>query len=267
MKKYLSFFRLRFTLGLQYRVAALAGIATQFAWGFMEVMIFAAFYRGDKNAFPMSLSATSSYIWLGQAFLAFFASWMLDNDIFESIKSGDIAYEMCRPIDIYNIWFSRSAATRLSRAVLRCLPILFVAALLPAPYGMEKPESFRFFLLFLLTLFLGLMVTVAFSMLIYLLTFFTISPLGLRLVFSSAVDFFSGAVIPLPFFPGPLRHFMELLPFGAMQNVPLRIYSGSMASREIKEAVCLQIFWLILLIAAGKLLCRLAERKITVQGG
>lgn len=254
-------------MGLQYRVAALAGIATQFAWGFMEVMIFCAFYRGDKNAFPMSLSAACSYVWLGQAFLTFFASWMLDNDILDSIKNGDIAYEMCRPIDIYNIWFSRNTATRLSRAVLRCLPILFVAALLPAPYGMAKPESFLLFLLFLLTLFLGLMVTVAFSMLIYVLTFFTVSPMGLRLLFSSAVDFFAGAVIPLPFFPKPMQHVMELLPFGAMQNVPLRIYSGSMPSRDIKEAVCLQIFWLILLIASGKLLCRYAEKKITVQGG
>lgn len=34
MKKYLSFFRLRFVNGIQYRAAALAGIVTQFAWGF-----------------------------------------------------------------------------------------------------------------------------------------------------------------------------------------------------------------------------------------
>ena len=45
--KYLSFFRLRFAMGLQYRTAALAGIVTQFVWGFMEIMIFKAFYRAD----------------------------------------------------------------------------------------------------------------------------------------------------------------------------------------------------------------------------
>lgn len=53
MKKYLSFFRLRFAMGLQYRTAALAGITTQFAWGFMEIMIFHAFYRADAASFPM----------------------------------------------------------------------------------------------------------------------------------------------------------------------------------------------------------------------
>ena len=46
MKKYLSFFRLRFSMGLQYRAAALAGIVTQFFWGFMEIMAFRAFYHG-----------------------------------------------------------------------------------------------------------------------------------------------------------------------------------------------------------------------------
>ncbi len=43
MNKYLSFFRLSFTMGLQYRAAALAGIVTQFAWGFLEILVFWAF--------------------------------------------------------------------------------------------------------------------------------------------------------------------------------------------------------------------------------
>lgn len=52
-----------------------------------------------------------------------------------------------------------------------------------------------------------------------------------------------------------------------MQNVALRIYSGSMAVNEIKEAVGLQIFWFAVLIFMGSTLCRYAEKKVTVQGG
>lgn len=54
MKKYLSFFRLRFSMGLQYRVAAFAGLVTQFAWGGMLILAYRAFYRADPNAFPMT---------------------------------------------------------------------------------------------------------------------------------------------------------------------------------------------------------------------
>lgn len=267
MKKYLSFFRLRFSMGLQYRVAALAGIVTQFFWGFMEIMIFSAFYRADAAAFPMSLSATASYIWMQQAFLAFFAAWMMEGEIFDSIVNGNIAYELCRPIDIYNMWFARSIANRMSRAVLRCFPILLVAAFLPAPYGLSAPASGLHFFLSLATLLLGLAVTVSFCVFIYVLTFFTISPQGLRMLFLSSVEFFAGAVIPLPFFPEKVQKIMELLPFAAMQNVPLRIYSGSMSGAEMKKAILLQIFWLIVVTAAGKLLCRVALKKVVVQGG
>ena len=267
MKKYLSFFRLRFVMGMQYRAAALAGIITQFAWGFMEIMIYRAFYRGDAQAFPMSFSATASYIWLQQAFLAFFAVWMMENEIFDAILNGNIAYELCRPINVYDMWYARSIANRLSRALLRCFPILVIAALIPAPYGIAPPESMLHFALFLSTLLLGLGVTVSFCMLIYVLSFFTISPQGLRMLFTSAVEFFAGAVIPLPFFPDRVRYVMELLPFASMQNVALRIYSGSMGGKEIKKAVILQVFWLIVLTGSGRLLCRLVQKRVTIQGG
>lgn len=267
MKKYLSFFRLRFAMGLQYRTAALAGIVTQFAWGFMEIMIFHAFYQADAAAFPMSFSATVSYIWLQQAFLAFFNAWMMENDIFDSIINGNVAYELCRPISIYNMWFSRSVATRLSRAVLRCFPVLIVAAFVPYPYGIDAPASPLHFLLFVITLILGLAVTVAFCLLIYVLTFFTISPQGLRMIFTSTVEFFAGGVIPLPFFPEKVQKVMELLPFASMQNVALRIYSASMSPPEMKKAILLQIFWLVIITATGKILCSLAEKRITIQGG
>lgn len=267
MKKYLSFFRLRFTMGLQYRTAALAGIVTQFVWGFMEIMMFRAFYQADASAFPMTFSDTASYLWLQQAFLAFFAAWMMENEIFDSIVNGNIAYELCRPINIYNMWYSRSIANRLSRAVLRCFPILLVAIFIPYPYGINAPASLKHFILFLITLTLGLMMTVSFCMLIYVITFFTISPQGLRMVFTSTVEFFAGAVIPLPFFPKKVQEIMELLPFASMQNVALRIYSGSMSNYEMQKAIILQVFWLLVVTMSGKLLCRLAEKHVTVQGG
>lgn len=233
MKKYLFFFRLRFTMGLQYRAAALAGIATQFAWGFLEILVFRSFYRAEPEMFPMTMSATASYVWMQQAFLALFATWMMENDIFETIANGNISYSLCRPIKIYHMWFSQSTATRVSRAVLRCFPILIFAAFLPENYRMAKPASALHFSLFVITLILGLLVTVAFSMLVYILTFYTISPQGVRIVFTSMVEFLAGAVIPLPFFPANWQRVLEILPFASMQNVALRIYSGSMTAAEM----------------------------------
>ena len=147
------------------------------------------------------------------------------------------------------------------------MPILIVAVFLPDPYGLRGPADTFHFLLFLLTLILGLMVMVAFSMLIYILACFTLSSDGLRILFSSAVEFFAGAVIPLPFFPEGMRKVMELLSFAAMQNVTLRVYSGDLSGIELWKAVVLQVFWMITLVALGKLLSQRAEKRAVVQGG
>lgn len=101
----------------------------------------------------------------------------------------------------------------------------------------------------------------------YIVAFFTISPQGLRILFTSMVDFLSGAIIPLPFMPEKVREFVELLPFAGMFNVPIRIYSGDLSGAEMIRGIELQCFWLVILVFFGKVLCRVAERKIVVQGG
>ncbi|MBR3794923.1 MAG: ABC-2 family transporter protein [Clostridia bacterium] len=267
MKKYMSFFRMRFQMGLQYRTAAIAGMTTQFAWGLMEIMVFRAFYAADPAAFPMTFEATASYIWLQQAFLAIFAAWLLEPEIFDCIVSGNVAYELCRPVHIYDMWFARSMASRLSRVALRCFPILFVALLLPKPYGISTPSSAAQFAVFLITLVLSFLVSVAFYMWIYVLTFYTISPMGLRIMVASVVEFLSGGGVPLPFFPEKVQRVLEFLPFASMQNVPLRVYSGSMSQMQTQQAVALQLLWLIVLVALGRTMCDRALRRVSVQGG
>lgn len=254
-------------MGLQYRAAALAGVFTQFIWGGMEVLVFRAFYQADSSAFPMSLQATCSYVWLQQAFLALFMGWLMENEVFEGIKSGNIVYELCRPIDLYHMLFFRSMAHRISRATLRCMPILIIASFLPAPYGLSLPVSPMAGGLFLLGTGLGLLVTVAFCMLVYISVFYTISPQGIRMLAVSALELLTGSILPLPFFPQGIRRVLELLPFAAMQNVPLRIYSGNLAGAESLRALSLQLFWLVFLVIGGRLLMKNASKKIVLQGG
>ncbi len=265
--KYRAIFRIRFLNGLQYRLAALAGLSTQFFWGFMEILLFRAFYRADAAAFPMEFPALVSYIWLQQAFLTLYQSWYFENEIFDAITGGNVAYELCRPMNLYAFWFTRGMANRLSKAALRCLPVLLVAFLLPEPYGMTLPVSLPVFLLFLATMGMALLLAVSMTMLIYGLTFYTMSPLGLRTIFSSAAEFCSGALVPLPFLPEKMQEVLELLPFASVQNLPFRIYSGDIAGMEIVRGVALQIFWTASLTMLGMWIFRNALKRAVVQGG
>jgi ABC-2 type transport system permease protein len=267
MKSYISYFKIRFIQGLQYRTAAYAGIATQFAWGFMYIMLYEAFYSSNPAMAPMEFSQLSSYLWLNQAFLALFMTWFLDNEIFELIRSGNVSYELCRPLDIYNLWFAKSCATRLSKTLLRCFPILIIAFFLPQPYKFNLPASWMATLLFFLAMFFAFIVVVAYCMLVYILTFYTISPMGVRLALVMTADFLSGGLVPLPLLPIWLTKYIYLSPFAAMQNVPFRIYSGNLGVYEGLWAISLQVIWAIILIIFGKFLLSRTIKTVVVQGG
>lgn len=267
MKKYLAVVKIRFLNSLQYRTAALAGMVTQFVWGFMEILAFSAFYKENPGAFPMEFSQTVSYIWMQQAFLALFMMWFFEHDIFASITSGSIAYELTRPIDLYDRWFCQSAANRLAKAALRCMPILLIALVVPEPFRMSGPAGIFQFSFFLISAVLSLCVVVSFSMLIYISAFYTLSPVGVRLIAAVLSDFLAGATIPLPFFPEPYRSVAECLPFAAMQNMPLRIYSGNLSGGDMARGMLLQVFWFLLLTLWGKLMMKNALKRVVVQGG
>lgn len=267
MKKYLSFFKIKFVEGLQYRAAAWAGISTQFAWGGMTILMFFAFYQNGENRFPMTFSALSTYIWMQQAFLALFMAWNFDNEIFESITSGSIAYELCRPCDIYSMWFTKSMATKLSKAVLRCFPILIVAVFLPEPFNVTLPANWTAGILFLVSAILGVLVLVSFSMLIYISAFYTISPMGIKILAGTIGEFLAGAIIPIPFFPENLQPIINALPFASIQNTPFLIYTGYISGTEALQSVMLQLVWLVVLAVAGRILIARALKKVVVQGG
>ncbi len=267
LRKYWCVFRIRFNAGLQYRAAAWGGIVTQFFWGFLNILLFVAFYQANPSAFPMSLRAVSAYVWLRQAFFSLFCSTRFDGSLFEAITSGSVAYELVRPIDLYDLWYTKNLAMRFSDAVLRMAPILVIALLLPAPYGLILPPTPLAFVVTLLSVILATLVITATSMFVYILTFYTMQPRGLRGIYFSIVDFFSGSLIPLPFFPDSFRVILDLTPFATIMDIPLRIYSGDIPGTELLQKLFLQVFWLIVMVLLGKLLMRRALRRTVIQGG
>ena len=267
MKKYFCFFKLRFATGLQYRMASVTALTTQLIWGLMECLAYKAIAEASDGNLPMNYSSIVTYIWLKEALLALFNTWATDNDLFAMIANGNIAYELCRPVSIYSMWFSRTTGARIAEAIMRCTPVLLCAFLMPKAYRMTLPVNGVSFLLFLLTMLLALGITVAFCMIVYMLCFFTISPQGWRMVLTGAVDFLSGNIIPLPFFPKKYLFLVELSPFAYMQNIPFRIYCGDLAGGEIYPCILKQIFWLVTLMFLGIVLWKQAEKRIVVQGG
>ena len=267
MKPYFSLLRVRFLNGLQYRAAALGGMATQFFWGLMLVFIYAAFYDGADSSDGFLFKDLISFIWLQQAFLSFNMLYDWDAELLDMITSGGISYELCRPINIYPLWYAKLFAKRLARGVLRFAPIVILGFLMPYPYNLSSPESPLSFLLFVLTLFIGLALLVAISMMVYISIFKTMSPIGSVGILGIVGEFFSGMTIPIPLMPAWLQRVCMSLPFRWASDLPLRVYSGNIGSAEAIIGIAVQMAWILVLVAAGSLIMKRVARLSIVQGG
>lgn len=267
MKPYFSLLRVRFLNGLQYRAAAFGGLATQFFWGLMLIFIYSAFYGDAAYSNGFSFNDLVTYVWLQQAFLAFIFLYDWDSELFDMITTGGISYELCRPINLYQIWYVKLFSKRLASGLLRFSPTLIVGFLLPYPYNLSLPYSLLAFLLFIVTLFLGLLLLVSISMMIYISVFKTMHPAGSMMIFGIVGEFFAGMTIPIPLMPLWLQDITSYMPFRYTADLPLRVYSGHIGTQEALAGIAMQVLWIVILVTAGVLIMKRVTRLSIIQGG
>ena len=183
MKSYITYFKLKFKTGLQYRAAALAGMATQVFFGFVYVSIYVAFYESGSGNLPMKLNEVVSYVWLGQSMYAIIYMWYKDKEILNLIKSGNIAYELCRPQDLYFMWASKILGERLSSTMLRILPVILFALILPNPYNLDLSITLPRLLLFIVAMVLATMLMTVLVLLYHVICLFTLDEKGIINIF------------------------------------------------------------------------------------
>ena len=266
MKFYFSYFKLRFITSLQYRKAALAGIATQIFFGFVFLMIYIAFYESGDNNAPMKLNEVVTYMWLGQAFLSLTYMYYKDNEIFSLIRTGNIAYELIRPQKLYYIWFFKVTAQRVAGCLLRFLPVLVISLLLPYPYNLSIPGIGNF-IMFLLTLSIGTFLMSAIICLYHILALKMLNEKGIVTFFCAIADVLAGSTVPVPFLPKPLFVLANILPFRYVSDLPFRVFSGNISVMEATYGIGIQVIWMFILILIGNLLLNKILRRVVVQGG
>jgi len=267
MKTYLSYFKLKFKTGLQYRAAAFAGMATQTFFGLVYVAIYVAFYESGADNLPMELHELVSYVWLGQSFFVLVYLWYKDKEIIKLIKTGNIAYELCRPQDLYYMWASKILGERLSSVALRFLPVIIFALLLPSPFNLDLSITLPRFLLFVIVMILSILLMGALMLLYHVICLHTLDEKGIVNIFMIISDVLSGLVVPVPFFPDYLKNISNILPFRYITDFPFRLYVGNIGYNEAFIGIIIQIIWILILVLLGRFITKKALQKAVIQGG
>ena len=263
MNPYLAILSSRFRTLLQYRAAAIAGIGTQLFFGLVRMMIYDGFYSSSTTTQPMTHDQVLTYIWLGQALLLL-TLLAVDRDVADMIRTGNVVYEMIRPLDLYSYWYARAFSGRAAPLLMRSGPILIVAGLF---LSLQAPVSMVAGTLFLLSAFLGLLLAASLVALITISMLWTISGEGVSRLVPPLIFFFSGIIIPLPFFPEWLQPLLDFLPFRGLIDTPFRLYLGHLGGAAAIAAVVHQVLWLSVFVIAGRWILSRGLGRLVVQGG
>ncbi|NMA84819.1 MAG: ABC transporter permease [Epulopiscium sp.] len=267
MRAYSSIIKIRFILLLQYRMAAFAGICTQFFFGIIRVMVFYAFYHSTVTKAPMTYYQAITYIWIGQATIGMLP-WNGDGEIQKLIRNGNVSYELLRPINLYNHWFARAIALRTAPTMLRAIPIFFIALfLLPKEYNMLYPPTWGALLGWLVTTVGALMISCTITNMINIFTLWSLAGDGIIRLLAAIVTLCSGMIVPLPLFPEGLGKIIQILPFSGLVDVPARFYTGHIPFHHLPYYLIYQLFWMIILYALGQWILSKKLKDIIVQGG
>lgn len=266
-RKYFAVLKINLIMGLQYSVAAFTGILTQFAFGIFHIMIYKAFYDSAKTPPDMPFDKLVSYLWCIQAFLALITVWWQDNDLLQNIADGNIAYELNKPVGLYNYCFARICGKRIANVTLRFLPILIFAQMMPEPYNMKLPGNPVSALLFIGSLVISLVLVVSVSMFLYIITLKTLSPVAPRMIMSVTFDFFSGLVIPVPLMPESFQKILFFLPFRYISDWQFQIFTENISNARAAQGLLVGTAWAFILLAAGQILMGRMQKSIVIQGG
>ena len=263
MKAYLSVFRMRLRLETQYRGAVLGGVACQVFFGLILVAIYRALYFGKPQS--MSLSHITTYVWLQQAFFRMLLA--SDADLMDKIRTGGIVYDLCRPLHLYGFYYARIMAQKLMGSLLRAVPMLIFAALLPEGWGISLPASLPALALAVAALLLGLCCVCAMENITMAFTMRTLDPRGFQAMLNLLMMILSGNILPLTLYPDSWQRLITLLPYAQMLDAPIRLYTGEYALEQAPEVLLLQAVWTVLLVSLGLLGWHRNQSRMIIQGG
>lgn len=263
MTPYLALLRVRLAALFQYRMIAFAGFFTQVFWGILKMMIVTAFYRESTMAQPITVEQAVTFIWLGQALLQLLP-WSIDKELEAQVKSGQIAYELIRPIELYGLFFCRSFAIRSIPTVMRGIPLFLFAGLF---FFLPPPVSLGAGIVFVLSLFCSVLLSSAITTLVVISLFWTLSGEGIVRLLPHTAVVLSGLVVPLPLFPDWMQPFLSFQPFRGVIDIPCRLYTGIIPLSESLFYLGFQLMWFFLLALLGKYLMQRAVKQFVVQGG
>lgn len=247
-----------------YRLAMLAGLATNVVFGFIRVgILLAALQSAGGTIAGYRAGSMSTYIWLSQGLIGAMAlfSW---TEISQRVRTGDIAVDLARPVDLQTAYLAMDLGRAVYTFLPRGLPSVLVGAV---TVGLVMPAAVLPYLLGLVSILLGVAISFYCRFAVNLISFWIVEVRGVLTLYVVAATFLAGLYVPVHLFPHWLAVLASATPFPSILQTPIDVLSGYVTGPAAVEEVGVQLIWLIVCGALGRTLMSAGHRRLVVQGG
>ncbi|WP_327252935.1 ABC transporter permease [Streptomyces sp. NBC_01244] len=253
-----------------YGTATAAGVFTNTVFGFILAYTYIALWDERPGLGGYDQSEALTFMWVSQALLAAGAliGGGFQEEFQERVRTGDIAVDLYRPADLQAWWLAGDLGRAVFQLLGRGVVPLVIGGLV---FQLALPTAPLRWLLFLVSVFLGLVVSFALRYLLGLAAFWLMDGAGINMMATVVSIFCSGMLLPLTVFPGGFGEFVRVLPWAAMLQVPVDVLlgggGGAGGAARTAGALGFQAAWAVVLLGLGRLVQSAATRKVVVQGG
>ena len=261
---YLAFVRQSFQKRMQYRVANLAGLTTNFFFLLVHIFVYTAFYAASTEPQPLSLNEIITYFVLCQVSFMLMPFWGARSEVTNAIKDGSVALQLTKPVDFHAYWFADECGRACYFLFMRGFPTFLISLLF---FHVTIPQQPTVLMAFAVSMVLAIFMSAAITITIFSSAFWTLDTSGISGMSGSVIMLFSGMLVPIALWPEWLAHIAEWLPFAGLIDVPFSIYLGKITGTEVWVAIGKQVIWSLFFLGFGRFLLNRGFSRLVIQGG
>ena len=240
------------------------GVLNGFLYVFIFTSVWKALYSQSDVASHNGFTLNGIITFAVMAMAVRIAFTQDDTVIYKKVQDGSVAIDLIRPVSFFFMHLAESSGHSLFHFCARSLPIIFISSLL---FEIEIPAEPLRLLVFLLSAILGYLILFMVNFAFGLLAFWFVEIFPFLLFKYGMLTLFGGGIVPIDFFPEPLKIVAHLLPFQQVLYVPTTILIGHASYGDLAPMIATQFGWIIALTAICRTMWRAGQNKLVIQGG
>lgn len=265
LKKYLALTRAGILESLQFRLSAVVMVIGNILYLIVVYFLWKAIYAssGTDVVNGMTFTDTLLYLVLATALFNFMEMYFVW-EMGRCIQSGKIVLDLLKPMKYRKYLFWSYSGTFVTNFFFTFLPTFIIVAAVThgaIHLGLNL-------LYFVVSVILAISINYSIDFIVGTICLYTESIWGINMMKQVIVLLFSGATVPLAFFPEPLKTITYYMPFQSIYNAPLSILLNAHPdAKTVVTTLGTQLVWCVVMSVISRAFWKVSVRQITVNGG